>query len=174
MRARKLVRGFSNGPAHGIAQGSQLAMTPDGGHANDNAAPCANATAPASRGAAAAVSAVTSVYQGFRLASHFQPIYSLTHHRVVGHEALLRATDAATGAPVAPLDLFDSCADDDARVRLDRAALMQAPGRLQPVRRPTSGCSSTSTRARSRRRSAPPPTRWRARSRCTACGRSRW
>ncbi len=69
--------------------------------------------------------AVTSVYRGFRLASHFQPIYSLTHHRVIGHEALLRATDVATGEPVPPLALFASCADDDARVRLDRAALLQ-------------------------------------------------
>ena len=89
-------------------------------NANDGAT--AAASTPASAGVGGLV---TSVYQGFRLASHFQPIYSLTHHRVVGHEALLRATDAATGAPVAPLDLFGACVDDDARVRLDRAALMQ-------------------------------------------------
>jgi EAL domain-containing protein (putative c-di-GMP-specific phosphodiesterase class I) len=68
---------------------------------------------------------VASDYLGFRLASHFQPIYSLTHHRVVGHEALLRGTSIATGAAVPPLDLFAGFADDDARVRLDRAALTQ-------------------------------------------------
>ena len=67
----------------------------------------------------------TSEYQGYRLASHFQPIYSLTHHRAVGHEALLRATSLATGAPVAPMDLFAGAQGDDARVSLDRAALLQ-------------------------------------------------
>jgi EAL domain-containing protein (putative c-di-GMP-specific phosphodiesterase class I) len=69
--------------------------------------------------------AITSDYQAFRLASHYQPIYSLTHHRVVGHEALLRATTIATGAPVPPLDLFAGVADDDERVNLDRASLRQ-------------------------------------------------
>jgi len=67
----------------------------------------------------------SSEYQGYRLASHFQPIYSLTHHRAVGHEALLRATSLATGAPVAPMDLFAGAQGDDARVSLDRAALLQ-------------------------------------------------
>jgi len=67
----------------------------------------------------------TSDYAGHRLASHFQPIYSLTHHRAVGHEALLRASSLATGAPVPPMDLFASFEGDDARVALDRAALLQ-------------------------------------------------
>ena len=70
----------------------------------------------------------TSDHGGFRFASHFQPIYSLTHHRVVGHEALLRATSLASGAPIAPLDLFGAAADDQARVGLDRASLMQHLG----------------------------------------------
>ena len=43
---------------------------------------------------------------GLRLDSHFQPIFSLSHGRVVGHEALLRAT-AADGTPVAPPRFFD-------------------------------------------------------------------
>lgn len=68
---------------------------------------------------------LTSDYEGFRLASHFQPIYSLTHHRAVGHEALLRGTSLATGAPVPPLDLFASFEGDDARVALDHAAVAQ-------------------------------------------------
>ena len=67
----------------------------------------------------------TSDYLGYRLASHFQPIYSLTHHRAVGHEALLRATSAATGAPVPPMELFARFEGDAARVSLDRAALLQ-------------------------------------------------
>ena len=76
---------------------------------------------PAARGA----SALTSEYGAFRLASHFQPIYSLTHHRAVGHEALLRASSLATGMPVAPLDLFAGLAGDEARVALDHAAVAQ-------------------------------------------------
>jgi EAL domain-containing protein (putative c-di-GMP-specific phosphodiesterase class I) len=69
--------------------------------------------------------AATSEYQGHCLASHFQPIYSLTHHRAVGHEALLRATALASGAPVAPMALFAGVDGDAARVCLDRAALLQ-------------------------------------------------
>ena len=78
-------------------------------------------------GAAAAVGAPAEVseWQGYRLSSHFQPIYSLTHHRVVGHEALLRASHPATGTVVAPPLLFEQCTDDDARVHLDRVAVMQ-------------------------------------------------
>ena len=67
----------------------------------------------------------TSAHEGYRLASHFQPIYSLTHHRAVGHEALLRATLLATDVPVPPMELFAGAAGDEARVDLDRAALRQ-------------------------------------------------
>ena len=42
------------------------------------------------------------------LSSHFQPIYSLSHARVVGHEALLRAHDGR-GRPVPPPEVFESC-----------------------------------------------------------------
>ncbi len=49
----------------------------------------------------------------YRLGSHFQPIYSLPHGRLVGHEALLRATQA-DGAPVSPISVFSSCADEQA------------------------------------------------------------
>jgi EAL domain-containing protein (putative c-di-GMP-specific phosphodiesterase class I) len=89
--------------------------------------PDAPPPAGASR-AAGAGSTVTSDYAGYRLASHFQPIYSLTHHRAVGHEALLRATSLATGAPVPPMDLFARFEGDDARVALDRASLLQHLG----------------------------------------------
>jgi len=47
------------------------------------------------------------------LSSHFQPIYSLSHARVVGHEALLRAHDAQ-GQPVSPLEVFKACRDKQA------------------------------------------------------------
>ena len=84
------------------------------------ASDAADASPPA-RGVAGA----SSDYLGYRLASHFQPIYSLTHHRAIGHEALLRATHIATGAPVPPMELFASVDADAARVSLDRAALVQ-------------------------------------------------
>lgn len=45
---------------------------------------------------------------GMLLSSHFQPIYSLSHTRVVGHEALLRARNAQ-GQPVAPPAVFEAC-----------------------------------------------------------------
>ena len=75
--------------------------------------------------ASPAAALVTSEHAGYRLASHFQPIYSLTHHRAVGHEALLRATAMDTGAAVPPMELFARFDGDDARVALDRASLLQ-------------------------------------------------
>ena len=45
-----------------------------------------------------------------RLGSHFQPIYSLSHARVVGHEALLRARTAGN-QPVPPPQVFAACQD---------------------------------------------------------------
>ncbi|HEU4457729.1 MAG TPA: EAL domain-containing protein [Methylibium sp.] len=47
-----------------------------------------------------------AAHGGYTLASHFQPIVSLAHGRVVGHEALLRASDAE-GQPVAPPRFFN-------------------------------------------------------------------
>lgn len=43
---------------------------------------------------------------GFELRSHFQPIFSVSHGRVVGHEALLRARDAQ-GRAISPPQFFD-------------------------------------------------------------------
>lgn len=69
---------------------------------------------------------VTGAYAGLRLASHFQPVFSLSHGRVVGHEALLRASDAA-GAPIPPprffgVDDFDELLWRDRLVRCLHAA----------------------------------------------------
>ena len=63
---------------------------------------------------------------GLRLDSHFQPIFSLSHGRVVGHEALLRATDAH-GAAVPPprffgIDAFEALCWRDRVVRALHAA----------------------------------------------------
>jgi len=74
---------------------------------------------------AASGAAPTSDAFGHRLSSHFQPIYSLTHHRVVGHEALLRATALDSGTPVPPMALFAGVDGDADRLGLDRAALLQ-------------------------------------------------
>ncbi|MET0349631.1 MAG: EAL domain-containing protein [Rhizobacter sp.] len=46
------------------------------------------------------------------LSSHFQPIYSLSHGRVVGHEALLRAA-GPDGRFVPPPEVFKSCRSND-------------------------------------------------------------
>lgn len=50
-------------------------------------------------------------FKGLSLSSHFQPIYSLSHNRVVGHEGLLRARDEA-GHNVPPLQVFAECIDE--------------------------------------------------------------
>lgn len=50
-------------------------------------------------------------FKGLALASHFQPIYSVSHSRVVGHEALLRAHDAE-GHAVPPTEVFQRCEED--------------------------------------------------------------
>lgn len=53
---------------------------------------------------------VDPVYDGLRLSSSFQPIFSLAHSRVVGYEGLLRAR-ACDGASEPPLALF-RCAEE--------------------------------------------------------------
>ena len=56
---------------------------------------------------------------GFRLASHFQPIYSLPHSRLVGHEALLRA-QRPDGSRLAPQEVFAACRDETSLSDCDR------------------------------------------------------
>lgn len=60
--------------------------------------------------------AVTARHAGLRLASHFQPIFSLSHGRAVGHEALLRASDAQ-GKPLPPPQFFEGHGLDELRWR---------------------------------------------------------
>jgi len=85
-----------------------------------------DATPPTGAGTALGLAShTTTEHRGFRLASHFQPIFSLTHHRAVGHEALLRPTAIDSGAVLAPMALFASADSDEARMALDRAALRQ-------------------------------------------------
>ncbi|AGK47798.1 EAL domain protein [Burkholderia thailandensis MSMB121] len=60
-------------------------------------------------------------YHDVTLASAFQPIISITHKRVVGYEALVRATDA-NGAPISPDTLFARAQARGETLRLDRLA----------------------------------------------------
>ena len=59
------------------------------------------------------------LFAGCRLASHFQPIYSLAHRQAVAYEGLVRASDAE-GRPVAPLALFAMAPRGERRIELDR------------------------------------------------------
>ncbi|MBC7939920.1 MAG: EAL domain-containing protein, partial [Chitinophagaceae bacterium] len=57
---------------------------------------------------------------GCTLRSAFQPIYSFAHQRLIGHEALLRATDPG-GLPVSPQTMFARCNGTEELRRLDEA-----------------------------------------------------
>lgn len=58
-------------------------------------------------------------FHGLKLGSAFQPIISLSHRRVVGHEALLRAR-TPEGEAVSPLVVFALAVDGRETVQLDR------------------------------------------------------
>ena len=55
---------------------------------------------------------------GYRLATHFQPIFHVRAAKVFGYEALARAEDGALGAQVPPAQVFADAHGGD-RVRLD-------------------------------------------------------
>lgn len=61
------------------------------------------------------------VYQGVTLRSAFQPIVSITHKRIVGYEALLRATDR-NGKLIAPDQLFARAKATGPALALERLA----------------------------------------------------
>ncbi len=62
---------------------------------------------------------VSGRFKQFQLRSHYQPIFSLSHRRAVGYEALVRPVNA-NGAPLSPLTLFDAAQDDTDLIFLDR------------------------------------------------------
>jgi EAL domain-containing protein (putative c-di-GMP-specific phosphodiesterase class I) len=62
---------------------------------------------------------LTASYGGYRCSSAFQPIVSLTHARVVGHEGLLRAT-SADGEYFPPPLLLDKAIANGEILQLDR------------------------------------------------------
>jgi EAL domain-containing protein (putative c-di-GMP-specific phosphodiesterase class I) len=61
----------------------------------------------------------TASYEGLTLRTALQPIFSLSHKRVVGYEALIRAFDN-DNASVLPIHLFDLAATDAENLLLDR------------------------------------------------------
>lgn len=64
---------------------------------------------------------VLGMFRDMALRSHFQPIISLAHRRIIGYEGLVRAC-GSDGRPVAPNILFDAAGSDDDIVFLDRLA----------------------------------------------------
>lgn len=62
---------------------------------------------------------ITGHFAGLRIASHFQPIYSLAHRKPVGYEALMRGYDDRS-KPIPPLDIFRAVESDERGVHLDR------------------------------------------------------
>lgn len=60
----------------------------------------------------------------YTLSSAFQPVFSLTHGRLIGHEALLRVVDAA-GQPMPPNLLFAAQTSNAERAALDVRAIRQ-------------------------------------------------
>src|SRR4051812_292049 len=62
-------------------------------------------------------------FGSYRLTSHFQPIISLSHCRVIGHEGLMRATDP-TGANISPLEVLAQAAQGPSLYELDRLCSM--------------------------------------------------
>lgn len=65
------------------------------------------------------LTAQTEIVDGIRLRTHLQPIYSLSHQREVGYEALLRG-DAGDGTLVGPFDLFGRAIVAGKLTELDR------------------------------------------------------
>lgn len=72
------------------------------------------------RATIASACGVIGQFRDLVLHSHFQPVISLVHHRVVGYEGLLRPRDPG-GQAIAPDVLFDSVGSEDG-VFLDHLA----------------------------------------------------
>ena len=60
------------------------------------------------------------------LVSHYQPILSVKKKRCVGVEALARGSNASTGRPLSPLQLFEWAADEGQLLDLDRLCRRKA------------------------------------------------
>lgn len=77
-------------------------------------------------------SAVHARFGAYRLSSAYQPVFSLSHRRVVGHEALMRARHGEQF--VNPLGVFDSAVSDEETTLLDRLCrLMHVRNYTAPI-----------------------------------------
>lgn len=63
---------------------------------------------------------IHAVLQARTMLSHFQPIISIREKRVIGLEALVRATNPASGKPISPNYLFDAASRHKQSLQLDR------------------------------------------------------
>jgi EAL domain-containing protein (putative c-di-GMP-specific phosphodiesterase class I) len=80
-------------------------------------------------------SRAVATFRDYRLDSAFQPIFGLAHHRPVGYEALLRATDTS-GAAVSPLQVFASAETTEGIVHLDRTCRILHTQNYRPLAAP--------------------------------------
>tara|TARA_R110001592_G_C13174458_1_gene750151 strand:+ start:3052 stop:4338 length:1287 start_codon:yes stop_codon:yes gene_type:complete len=62
---------------------------------------------------------VLSIFENITLTSHFQPIYSIDHQKIIGYEALIRGK-GENGNNITPDVIFDRPCDERSRVYLDR------------------------------------------------------
>lgn len=62
---------------------------------------------------------VLSAFENITLTSHFQPIYSIDHQKIIGYEALIRGKDN-DGNNIIPNIIFDAPCDERSSVYLDR------------------------------------------------------
>jgi EAL domain-containing protein (putative c-di-GMP-specific phosphodiesterase class I) len=61
-------------------------------------------------------------FNNFTITTHFQPIFSLSHKKIIGHEALMRGT--CFNKQVSPLEIINSVKDDySSTLALDRLAI---------------------------------------------------
>ena len=63
---------------------------------------------------------IHAVLQARTMMSHFQPIISIRERRVIGLEALVRATNPVSGKPISPNYLFNAAARHKQSLQLDR------------------------------------------------------
>lgn len=69
---------------------------------------------------------LTHVLHNKAIITHFQPIFSVAKHQLIGLEALSRGYCAQTGKLIAPLSLFEQAKDKEARLQLDRLCRRKA------------------------------------------------
>jgi EAL domain-containing protein (putative c-di-GMP-specific phosphodiesterase class I) len=63
---------------------------------------------------------IDAVIRAQSLSSHFQPIISIRESRVIGLEALARATDPASGKTISPSDLFQAASHHKKKLPLEQ------------------------------------------------------